>query len=140
MTAEEIHKKYPKIFEHAYPGVEKGWLWLIDELCKHLQFDTDTNKYPQVKATQVKEKFGGLRFYFISEPLEDGNKDRNEYLFGTQRGMIDMIESLSYVVCEFCGKTGAKMNSPRGWRKTLCEECGPKYEDGKAPWKGNWEE
>lgn len=140
MTSEELAEKYPKIFENAYPGVEKGWLWLIDELCKGLQFDTDQNGYPQVKALQVKEKFGGLRFYYTSIEPKDAKRDTVEHHYGVQSGMVRMIESLSYVICEFCGKPGAKIDSPRGWRKTLCSECGAKYKEGKAPWREGWDD
>ena len=42
-----------------------GWLNLIDELCCTLQIYLDSHSdVPQVKVLQVKEKFGGLRFYF----------------------------------------------------------------------------
>ena len=62
----------------------------------------------QVVVRQVKEKFGGLRFY-----TEGGD----EYI----QGMIYMAEHLSISTCEVCGKPG------RRGRKgsqivTLCEE------------------
>lgn len=58
-------------------------------------------------ATQVKEKFGGLRFYI------DRGTDRHYNL-------ISFAESMSYRICEECGKPG--MNYPLGWYQTLCEE------------------
>ena len=46
-----------------------------------------------VIAIQVKEKFGGLRFYY------SGGDD---YI----RGLVDMAESMSYKTCEVCGSPG----------------------------------
>jgi hypothetical protein len=64
-------------------------------------------KIHQVVATQVKEKFGTLRFYY-----EGGDE--------TIHGMVSMAESMSSVMCETCGAPGEL----RGliWRYTSCEE------------------
>jgi len=62
---------------------------------------------PQVIAEQVKEKFGGLRFYYYGG---------DEYI----EGLAAMAESMSYVTCENCGKPGKPNND--GWIKTSCEE------------------
>lgn len=62
----------------------------------------------QVVAVQVKEKFGGLRFYYSGG---------DEYV----DGLVAMAEALSYVTCEQCGKVG-KPNEI-GWIVTLCDDC-----------------
>jgi len=62
----------------------------------------------QVVATQVKEKYGTLRFY------TNGSDD---YVIG----LIDMAESLSGVTCEDCG-SHAK-TSGGGWVYTRCDNC-----------------
>ena len=73
--SKELTRDYPKIFDPTnefakdpdyYYGFEcgDGWYWLIDHLCEHLQWHIDQNGLPQVTASQVKEKFGGLRFYY----------------------------------------------------------------------------
>ena len=112
MTSEELVEKYPKILGGpGYPGVGPGWLPLIDKLCAFLQFHTDhnshTGKYPQVEAVQVKEKFGGLRFYV---------KGATE----SQWGAIAFAESLSTSICEECGSQGKQRG--KGWIRTLCDE------------------
>jgi hypothetical protein len=61
----------------------------------------------QVIAIQVKEKFGGLRFYY------SGGDD-------TIRGIVYMAEEMSYVTCEECGSPGKANDGP--WIRTLCEE------------------
>ena len=63
-------------------------------------------KAKQVIVSQVKEKFGGLRFYI-------------DYGDDTIYGMIRMAESMSYRTCEVCGNPG-EPNS-EGWISTRCE-------------------
>ena len=62
------------------------------------------------KVDQVKEKFGGLRFYIAtgSEPIWQ---------------LIQQMESQSYDVCELCGTSPAAINRTRYWLKTFCTEC-----------------
>lgn len=60
----------------------------------------------QVVAVQVKEKFGGLRFYY-----EGGDE--------TIYGMVRMAESMSVRTCEVCGNLGKPRNT--GWIRTLCD-------------------
>lgn len=62
---------------------------------------------PQVVATQVKEKFAGLRFYY------SGGDDYID-------GVVSMAESMSYRTCEECGAPGTSTQG--GWVRTLCEE------------------
>jgi hypothetical protein len=56
-------------------------------------------------ATDVKEKWGGLRFYIAygSEELHDA---------------IWAIEHESYKICEVCGRPGKPRST--GWIRTLC--------------------
>lgn len=63
----------------------------------------------QVVAIQVKEKFGGLRFYY------SGGDD---YI----RGVVDMAEEMSYVTCETCGSPGRLRG--KHWVRTVCDTHG----------------
>ena len=85
--------------EHAKNCVGKGWLNLIDTIYDKLP--------PSACVSQVKEKFGGLRFYV------DGIDDKI-YAF------IEEIENQSYKICEVCGRPGKQRNK-YGWIKTLCD-------------------
>lgn len=60
----------------------------------------------QVVADQVKEKYGGLRFYYT------GGDD-------TIRNYIDFAEQMSYKVCEHCGAPGILYTD--GWHKVYCD-------------------
>jgi hypothetical protein len=55
---------------------------------------------------QVKEKFGGLRFYY------NGGDD---YI----RGLASMAESMSTSTCEECGAPGKQRG--RSWIYTACD-------------------
>lgn len=61
----------------------------------------------QVVATQVKEKFGTLRFYY------HGGDD---YI----RGLEAMADSMSARICEECGKPGKVRDG--GWVRVLCDD------------------
>lgn len=69
----------------------------------------------QVVATQVKEKYGTLRFYY------NGGDD-------TIDGMVRMAEAMSSVTCEVCGASGKTLGG--GWIRTLCRQHA--LEDGRA--------
>ena len=126
----ELFKKYPKIFKmiESTPqescmawGLEvgDGWYWLIDKLCYQIQRDIDLNNdHHQIIATQVKEKFGGLRFY-----IESGSDE--------QYSFIDFAETLSYFICEECGSTEEVFQNKTGWIKTTCKKCKEKENVGK---------
>lgn len=59
-----------------------------------------------VVATQVKEKYGTLRFYIYGG---------DSYI----NGLIDMAESMSAITCEVCGAPGEIRDG--GWVRTLCD-------------------
>ena len=108
---EQLYKDYPKIFiQKDQPmsltcmcwGIDtgNGWYNIINQLCKSIQWHIDHNlnknedpEVIQVEATQVKEKYGTLRFYYLGG---------NEYI----NGLISMAESMSAVTCETCGSPG----------------------------------
>jgi hypothetical protein len=131
---EQLCAKYPKIFVNRNADMRTtamcwgfecgdGWYNIIDKLCGNIQshidwsiknnawdLEKDTKNVrsiiPQVVAVQVKEKFGGLRFYY------DGGDD---YI----RGLSSMAESMSMVICETCGAPGKRRGG--GWIYTACD-------------------
>ena len=74
----------------------------IDEAKAKL--DEETLKVPV--AVQVKEKFGGLRFY-----VQAATDKHYQY--------ISFAESMSYRTCESCGAAGKTYTD--GWHTTLCD-------------------
>ncbi len=95
---------------------DEGWYGLIKELIEDL-IKLGWNK----QVCQVKEKFGGLRFY-INEGSDVIHK------------RIRKAEDDSYKTCEITGKHG-ELRTDIGWYTTLCEEEYEKrkkeYEDKK---------
>lgn len=87
-----------------------GWFPLIQELHENL-FELD----PNYLVLQVKEKFGGLRYY-ISTTLAD--KASNDRIWG----LIADAERKSQTICEMCGKPGIWRNDLHRIR-TLCNRC-----------------
>ena len=86
--------------EEAKSSVGKGWSTLIDYIYDNIR--------PEVYVMQVKEKFGGLRFYVGGATPEEFEA-------------IDKAEADSYTICEECGKSG-KLREDLGWILTLCDE------------------
>jgi len=128
---EELDKKLVKAFPLLYgdrnapmqstamcwgfPG--DGWFDIIWDLSsklepliqKFIDENQDTELYP--KAFQVKEKFGGLRFY-----MTRGSREIYD--------LISEAEALSLKTCEECGKPGEPPLPPNeGWIHTHCDDC-----------------
>jgi hypothetical protein len=90
---------------------EEGWLPLILELDKKLSAID-----PNYAIVQIKEKFGGLRYYF------DCSVDVSQADMEAMHELEVKYERLSYEVCEFCGST-KNVVTDGGWLKTHCPEC-----------------
>lgn len=117
---EKLHQQYPEMFSKPYGGVAvgPGWWPIIESLCSQIdshlkhrnglanQYPDQHKPVPQVIVEQIKEKFGGLRFYY------QGGDD-------TIYGMVRMAESWAGRSCEDCGNVGKRQGS--GWVRTLCD-------------------
>lgn len=110
----------------VYPEFSSGWDALIARLDGKL-----AALVPDYKLAQVKEKFGGLRYYYyyscdcegVNDCEDVNDADRKRF-----RELVSQAEAESFTICEVCGETGRLMN--RGyWVRTLCDTCG-KPEDG----------
>lgn len=110
-----LKERFPNMFSQPYGGVAvgKGWWPIIESLCANIQSHTDWwnknhEKHPvveQVVVEQIKEKFGGLRFYY------EGGDDQIS-------GMVRMAEAWASHACEECGAPGTL--GGKGWIRTLC--------------------
>lgn len=81
--------------------VGAGWNDILFDLNKKLEAEK-----PDYQIHQIKEKFGGLRFY--TDPMTDVGWDH-----------VTDAENLSFKTCEECGRPG-KIWNHKGWVKTLC--------------------
>jgi len=84
-----------------------GWFQIIYDLSSDLMRISRTKGYKPPVVVQVKEKFGGLRFYI------DGC---NEEFYNR----IKKAEELSVITCEICGRKGKLRRG--GWIQTLCDK------------------
>lgn len=116
-------ERYPEIFKNRYADMQvtamcwgfecgDGWFEVLNSLCAQIQnhldwVNRDTQTVSQVVADQVKEKFGGLRFYYTGG---------DEYI----SGMVRMAESWAANTCEQCGNPGTARGG--GWIRTLCDQ------------------
>jgi hypothetical protein len=121
----DIIKKYPKIFLD-YDGnparvnwyCPNGWLHILDWLCACLQNNIDyitiydengEHHPPQINCSQVKEKYGELRFYSNGETDE-------------QKGIIRFAEYLASRTCQECGSM-IDIGQTERWVITMCRDC-----------------
>lgn len=99
---DELLKKHDVKYPYCGAHVGDGWLPIVDRLMARLielGWDRDCH--------QIKEKFGGLRFYIGAQP---------EDLYQA----ICQAEDESMRTCETCGAPGERRYG--GWIKTLCDE------------------
>lgn len=90
--------------ENVVACVGNGWHGIVGQLIDDL-FDLGWDGC----VLQVKEKFGGLRFYICAgnQPIWD---------------RIAKAEKESYKTCEVCEESGVLRTD--GWMKTLCDAHG----------------
>jgi len=86
-----------------------GWFDLLYQLSKDIQALINSGvEIPEFAVSQVKEKFGTLRYYYYggSDEVSD---------------LVQKAEEASASICEVCGKPGA-CRKEGGWYSTLCDE------------------
>lgn len=96
--------------DHMMVGINNvgaGWHELVRDLEAKL-----TELLGVYDLYQIKEKFGGLRYYI-------GPVDADK--FDAAHALISEAEAKSFHICEECGKPG-ECKASRHWLKTLCEE------------------
>lgn len=99
--------KWPKNYSGFDGEVGEGWVPILDRLANDLvMLGWDR------QCDQIKEKFGGLRFY-----IGEGND--------AMWRRIDQATNESEQTCENCGAPGHKRGreSQRYWIKTFCDDC-----------------
>lgn len=114
----------------AYCGwwCPKGWDTLVADLCSrmvaHLKAaGLDENA---IVVAQVKEKFGGLRFYWDVAYDETGIAAfcYDSELSQTLRSLVVDAERASRKTCQNCSAPGVEMER-KGWYVTMCQDCAP---------------
>ena len=110
---DQLIQSCPKLLSklrYGFEGMGEGWFVLLRGLCTLIEYEIERlppELQEQVYAVQIKQKFGGLRFYMEhSTPKIDG--------------AISLAEELSNNICETCGGA-AGHKQVGGWITTLCD-------------------
>ncbi len=119
---EKLMTAYPQLFPKDADGKPRepdcgvwcpvGWQPMVEELCSKVAKIVE-EKNLTFKIEQVKEKFGGLRFYY------SWSGDRDD----TIADLIREAEMRSYKICEVTGEDGELRIKGKGygWLKTLSD-------------------
>jgi len=91
-----------------YIDVDEGWYQLIINCDEEL-----TAIDPNYQVFQIKQKFGGLRYYM--SPSNDTTAEQRDGM----HEVVSKYEKIAARTCEATGLPGVLMKSPRGWLKTL---------------------
>lgn len=112
ITGQALEEKLKPLWAEGWPDiidVGAGWYQIVSDLV-----DTLNALKKPYKILQVKEKFGGLRFYI--EPPEDGGIAEMMYT------RIAAAEAQSSKTCAICGLP-AEQRVEHGWVHIICDKC-----------------
>jgi|SRR3982751_3212382 len=121
---ENLFSEFPLLFQRNADirSSAMGWGFECGDGWYHLIRDVAEDLYPLVEkyrevvdedgcypvVTQVKEKYGTLRFYMSTATDE-------------MHDIIDKYEELSVKTCEVCGNPGS-IDHTKGWLSATCKE------------------
>ena len=131
--AEQLLRTFPQLYRAKEDAsfraplmfgfeIYDGWfelIWGLSESLDQLAKQEGRTKEDWPAVVQVKEKFGGLRFYAqgISSPM---------------REFIDETEKASFRTCEDCGAPVQTYRAD-GWILTRCELCAARIRKEESP-------
>ena len=124
---DKLIQEFPAVFQNmdteVFSSIPSGWYNILYNLCEELtpilneerSKITEDPEQPMFSVLQIKEKFGGLRFYFMM------NTENTELHENIQK-LIDIAEDKSYDTCQITGKPGTLCKKGRHFM-TLSEEA-----------------
>lgn len=126
-----VKLRFPKVFVADDLGTEVGAGWWPALISAAEQVTAALDSHPgwTIVTKQLKEKFGGLRWYISYKHVED--PDEYEYERQERRevpeqlreqvsAILEAAEASAAKTCEVCGAPGAIKSG--SWMKTLCDE------------------
>jgi Mor family transcriptional regulator len=111
---DKLTKRFPGILGEVSLDVPNSWENIIYAICSLIEKEVEERGIDPIRAVQVKEKFGGLRFYL------EGRDERVET-------MIDHFEYLATTVCAKCGSFKDVSLTKSAWLLYYCIDCREKY-------------
>lgn len=124
---DKLIQEFPAVFQNmdteVFSSIPSGWYNILYNLCEELtpilneerSKITEDPEQPLFYVHQIKEKFGGLRFYFMM------NTENTELHENIQK-IIDIAEDKSYDTCQITGKIGTLCKKGSHYM-TLSEEA-----------------
>lgn len=97
---------------HIYVG--PGWIHIIAKLHNAVFFMS-----PNYELVQVKQKFGGLRYYVNLNLDNNQNQTISADIINV---LIRYAEIQASQTCEECGEPG-ELNKSNYWYRTVCKNC-----------------
>ena len=91
----------------------EGWDEIIKPLIEYVERHNENaqNDEDKIEIVQIKEKFGGLRFYTRGKKLDE------------LEDLIQAAENEAYHTCELCGSKKDIGQTADGWITTCCRDC-----------------
>jgi hypothetical protein len=129
-TRQEFEQRWPNIMPstHGMFSCPEGWtdrVWVlledIDAAYDHELNSGDTG----FKVSQVKEKFGGLRFYYYGAGKENPA--------GIVEKLVEKATADCWDLCLSCGTDENVSTKGPGWVSTQCDPCRANRELARTP-------
>lgn len=119
---ERKNLKERKLFHPIAFGIEcgDGWFELIKECVSKIEAEMRRLELSEIRAIQIKEKFGGLRIYLTCETESIST-------------FIEEAENKARKTCEECGEVGRPRSG--SWIQTLCNTCHQRQRKGSTDGK-----
>lgn len=116
---DELVEAHPSLFRSpegrpgpsCLPECGEGWRDLLDRACVRIRAAVEADG-GAFTATQIKEKFGTLRFYWRGDLSDEAEAKVDE--------AIELAEARSACTCEVCGEEG-RLHKSGDWLTTRCD-------------------
>ena len=105
---QQLYDAFPTLYKQRHQGFEcgDGWFQLLWDLSEKL------TQFKGVEVTQVKSKYGSLRYYY------DTPASMADNVQVMVSDLVEEAEAKSAETCETCGEPGELY--PVGWYYTAC--------------------
>jgi hypothetical protein len=98
--------------DEVYAATDEGWRALLEKLFADFDVVLRGSAGAKISIVQIKEKFGGLRFYYRAGGIPDVIEEK-------LRSLSRRAQDASFFTCETCGAPG-ELRDDNGWWHTHC--------------------
>ncbi len=116
LSMERAIAEFPRLFHQAPPQIPgwvlPGWAPLLRRLLQSIDDCLTDVQAKKFTVVQVKEKFGGLRFYF----------DAPARIRPQLNELVNKANKESETTCLLCGSPAVLVTDNGGWVSVLCEQ------------------